>query len=259
MSYCSHCSLYFPREYSLQRHLRVMHQKNIETRACAEQDADAAGEFLKNSDCLQRLQMCSYTSNPVNYAHAGDGSGRDLSSFELEENLTDFMLYLDAVLCEYLYQDNGLGDWEWPELQRSIHLYDPSDLQFFYWGIRTYLLPDQDGHFYEDFETEFTEYVTNETNDWVDYYTQVLYSEVNTLFWSWQIMRSQWVVLEFQRVFGAGLEHVVETIVFHLMCPIGIVEGKHGDAIFHSCKAMVGDCSVGRNSTWLTIMNLKIW
>ena len=51
----------------------------------------------------------------------------------------------------------------------------------------------------------------------------------------------------------------METIVFHLMDPIGIVDGIHGDAIFYSCKAMVGDCGVGLNSTWLTFMYPNIW
>ena len=80
--------------------------------------------------------MCSYAAI-LSIMLMWETDLEDLSSFELEENLTDFMLYLDAVVCEYLYQDNGLGDWEWPELQQCIHLYDLSDLQLFYWGIRT--------------------------------------------------------------------------------------------------------------------------
>ena len=130
-------------------------------------------------------------------------------------------------------------------------LYDLSDLQLLFWEVRSYIQDDGTGNTYEQFEWEFHEYMENETEDWVVYFTQVLHSEVNTLFWSWQIMRSQWVILEFKKVFGAGFEHIVEMIVLHLLLPTEILHGIRHDAIFRACRDMVCGFCGGRSSCWL--------
>lgn len=252
MSYCSACDLYFPEGYSLRRHNLVMHPPRTNNNGKNnEEDAVIADSFLKNKQCIEQSSICALAANQINYAHMGDGHSLGLASFELEENLVDFMLYLHAVISEFMYQDRGTGEKEWPDLTCCIHLYDLSDLQLLFWEVRSYIQDDGTGSTYEQFEWEFHEYMENETEDWVVYFTQVLHSEVNTLFWSWQIMRSQWVILEFKKVFGAGFEHIVEMIVLHLLQPTEILHGIHHDAIFRACRDMVCGFCGGRSSCWL--------
>lgn len=253
MAYCTLCQLYFSKEYSLRYHQSLIHHRTPRRELKdINQEADDADRFLRNCTALQKLKACTVLSSPINYAHFAKQD-----HFELEENLPEFMQHLSCVFSEYLMQNHGLDKPDWPDLARVVHLYDLSDLQILYWELRCYLPEDEDISFYAEFESELSEFLQNETKDWVNYFSRVLYSEVNTLFWSWQIIRSQWAIVVLQQLFGTGLEHIIENVVLFLLSPLRIMNGKDNDAIFQSCQSMVMDvCGTGVSiASWLAFFH----
>lgn len=246
MAYCSLCGLYFPKEYSLERHHSVVTHRIVCTSALP--STLFSDKFVQvSTGCVDRLLLFSDQAKPANYSHSANVSDVHKADIELEENLHDFMLHLHCLLYEYLFRDDGdcSDELQWPDFQRTMHLFDSADLQLFFWGIRSYLPVGESIEFYTDFQLDYQEYIENETRDWVRYFSGVLTSEVNTLFWTWQILRSEWVVIEFHKIFPVGMDHILHTILFHLLAP-----PDKNDAIYKECKSMLPASSHGR---WLAL------